>query len=241
MAKLTEEEKAARAEARKAAKKAENAEVKETPKEDKKNEELELLKAQNEALQKQMKELMERMMTMQQPQVVTVSASTEKVHLLWQAEVADDCVVMFGDGRFGRITGKRGELLIPKNEFTSFKDSAVDYYLEKRWLIVLSGLTDEERVAYHVDYKDGEYLDKAAFSKIIEMGDEMLRIFPNLCEGNKLMVAQRYYEAYQNHSPYVKRENVVALNNMSKSAKNPRGYFMPIIESMNAEDEGIAL
>lgn len=239
--KLTEEEKKARAEARKAAKLAEEAKAKETTEEPAKNDELELLKAQLEAYKKQMAEMMATMQTMQTPQVITVPASTEKIHFLWQAEVADDNKVMFGQGgRLGSVTGKRGEFYVPKSEFTSMMDEQCRYFMDKRWLIVLDGLTDEEREAYGVNYKPGEVLDRKAFDKIIEMGDKILEIYPNLCDGNKMMVAQRYLEAYQRHSPFVKRETVITLNEMSKDNNCPRGYFMPIIESMNAELEGRA-
>lgn len=236
--KLTEEEKKARAEARKAAKLAEEAKAKEAVEEPKKNDEIELLKAQVEMYQKQMAEMMETMQKMQQPQVITVSSGNETVRLLWQAEVADDNKVMFGQGgRLGSVTGKVGEFFVPKTEFTSMVDEACRYYMDKRWLIVLDGLTPEEREAYRVNYKNDEYLDREAFRKIVEMGDKILEIFPHLCDGNKMMVAQRYMEAYQNHSPFVKEATVRALNELSKNEEFPKGLFMPIIESMNAEYE----
>ena len=50
------------------------------------------------------------------------------------------------------------------------------------------------------------------------------------------MVAQRYAEAYQNGSPYVTRNIVVQLNELSKTAKNPKGDFVSIIEEVNARD-----
>lgn len=211
----------------------------EKPVEENKNEELELLKSQIEMYKKQMSEMMETMQRMQQPQVITVPVSAEKVHFLWQAEVADDNKVMFGQGgRLGNVTGKRGEFYVPKSEFTSMMDEQCRYYMDKRWLIVLDGLTEDEREAYGVNYKEGEYLDREAFRKIIEMGDAILDIYPNLCQGSKMMVAQRYLEAFQNHSPFVKRETVIKLNEMSKDKDCPRGYFMPIVEGLNRELEG---
>lgn len=211
----------------------------ETPVEEKKDSELELLKAQIEMYKKQMNEMMEQLQKTQQPQIITVPVSTEKVHFLWQAEVADDNRVMFGQGgRLGSVTGKRGEFYVPKSEFTSMMDEQCRFFMDKRWLIVLDGLTEEEREAYGVNYKDGEYLDREAFRKIIEMGDKILDIYPNLCEGSKMMVAQRYLEAFQEHSPLVKRETVIKLNEMSKDKKCPKGYFLPIVEGLNRELEG---
>lgn len=235
---LTEEEKKARAEARKTAKSADNTGVKEESVADNRDKEIEDLKANNEALANQIKALMAKLESVQTPQIIQVSADVEKVHLLWQAEVSDDNIQFFGEnGRFGRVTGKTGDFYMTKTDFSTIIDERIRYFLEKRWLIVLDGLNDDEREAYGVAYKDGEYLDKIAFRKIVEMGDKILDLFPHLCEGNKFMVAQRYLEAYAKGSPLVKRETVVRLNEMSKSKKNPKGYFMPIIRAMNDLDE----
>ena len=182
---LTDEEKKARAEARKAAKEAKEAEAREEVKTEE-NSEIELLKARNEMLMKQMEALMAQMQDMQKPQIIQVAADVAKVHLLWQAEVADDNVVAFGEGgRYGIVKGKRGEFYMPKTDFSTIMDERVRFFLENRWLIVLDGLNDEEREAYGVDYKDGEYLDKKAFAKLIEIGADILNIYLNLCDGNK--------------------------------------------------------
>lgn len=235
---LTEEEKKARAEARKAAKEAKEAEAREEVKKEETTE-IELLKAQNEMLKKQMEEMFARMQDMQKPQVIQVAADSPKVHLLWQAEVADDNVVSFGDGgRFGTVKGKRGELFMQKVDFSTIMDERVRFYLDNRWLIVLDGLDDEEREAYGVDYKDGEYLDKKAFAKLIEIGADILDIYPNLCDGNKKMVSQRYADAF-NNGQYIDRTVVEKLNEMSKTKANPRGDFVQIVEALNKQVEGI--
>ncbi len=230
---LTDEEKKARADARKAAKEAKEAEEKAQE-----SAELDNLKAQNEVLQKQLRELMEQMQSIQKPQIIQVAADVAKVHLLWQAEVADDNVVSFGDGgRYGAVKGKRGEFYMLKTDFSTIMDERVRYFLDNRWLIVLDGLNDEEREAYGVDYKDGEYLDKKAFAKLIEIGADILDIYPNLCEGNKKMVSQRYADAFANGGN-LDRSVVEKLNEMSKTPQNPRGDFVQIVEAMNRAVEG---
>lgn len=236
--KLTDEEKKARAEARKAAKEAKEAEAREQEAKEE-NKDFENLKAANEMLQKQLQELMAKMQEMQKPQVIQVAADVAKVHLLWQAEVADDNVVAFGEGgRYGIVKGKRGEFYMPKTDFSTIMDERVRFYLDNRWLIVLDGLSEEEREAYGVDYKDGEYLDRKAFTKLIEIGADILDIYPNLCEGNKRMVSQRYADAF-NNGQYIDRAVVEKLNQMSKTPKNPRGDFVQIVEALNKQVEGI--
>lgn len=236
--KLTDEEKKARAEARKAAKEAKEAEAREQEAKEG-NKDFENLKAANEMLQKQLQELMAKMQEMQKPQVIQVAADVAKVHLLWQAEVADDNVVAFGEGgRYGIVKGKRGEFYMPKTDFSTIMDERVRFYLDNRWLIVLDGLSEEEREAYGVDYKDGEYLDRKAFTKLIEIGADILDIYPNLCEGNKRMVSQRYADAF-NNGQHIDRAVVEKLNQMSKTPKNPRGDFVQIVEALNKQVEGI--
>lgn len=171
------------------------------------------------------------------PQIVQIANDTEMVQFLWQAEVAEDNTVFFGEGGlYGQITGKTGSFYVPKKDLSRVLTELNRYFLKKRWLIIVSGLTDEEREVLGVDYKEGELLDKQAFAKMVELGDKMLEIYPNLCEGHKKMVAQRYAEAYQNGSTYVTRGLVVQLNELSKTAKNPKGDFVSIIEEMNARE-----
>lgn len=171
------------------------------------------------------------------PQIVQVMGDSEKVHFLWQAEVADDNVVLFGEhGMYGQIVGKTGSFYVPKNDLSRVLTDLTRVFLKKRWLIAVSGLNDEEREALGCDYCEGELLDKKAFAKMVEIGDEMLDIYPRLCEGHKKMVAARYAEAFAKNSPYVTRERVVKLNEMSKTKENPRGDFVSIIEQMNERE-----
>lgn len=170
------------------------------------------------------------------PNIIQYVGDTEKVQFLWQAEVADDNVMLFGDGgMYGQVVGKSGTFFVPKSELSRVLTDVNRVYLKRRWLIVVSGLTDEEREALGVNYREGELLDKRAFAKLLELGDELLDIYPKLCEGHKKMVAQRYMEAYTNSSPYVTRERVMKLNAMSK-AGGGKGDFTPILEKMNAQD-----
>ena len=204
---------------------------------DSKDKEIELLKEQNAVMMEQMRQLQEMLANAQRPQVIQVAADVEKVHLLWQAEVADDNVVMFGEGgRYGRVVGKRGEFYMTKTDFSTIIDDRMRYFLDNRWLIVLDGLTEDEREVYGVDYKEGELIDKKAFGKLLDFGAEMKNIYPKLCEGHKRMIAQRYIEAWRNGDGRVDRATVVALNEMSKSEKNRKGDFVSIIEEMNAKD-----
>ena len=167
------------------------------------------------------------------PQVVQIAQNVEKVHFLWQAEVADDNVVMFGDGgMYGRITGKTGSFYVPKSDISRIMDSQTRHFIEKRWLMIVSGLTDEERETIGADYKEGEILDKKAFKQMLELGDEIIPIYRELCDGHKEMVAKRYYEAYKTGKK-APRERIVALKEASGSCEAAALAFKAILEGMN--------
>lgn len=155
----------------------------------------------------------------------------EKVVLLWQAPVADYNVVEFGDrGQYGRVVGNSGTVTIPKDELSQVMDSSIRHLMDMRWLIVLSGLDEQEREIYGVNYKPGEYLSKEAFLDVVGTGDRMLEIYPKLCDAHKEIVAKYYYEAWRENRD-VKRDTVVALNKISKN-----DAFKAIIEEMNERD-----
>lgn len=171
------------------------------------------------------------------PQIVQIAADTEKVHFLWQAEVSDENVFEVGpNGMYGRIVGKTGSFFVPKSDLSRVMDAMFRLLLQKRWIIAVDGLSDEEREAYGVAYKEGEILDKKGFARMVELGDGMLEIYPKLCAGHREMVAKRYHEAYLNRSQYVTREIVVELNRLSKQLGSKEGDFTDIIEAMNASD-----
>lgn len=174
----------------------------------------------------------------QKPQIVQVTApDSERVQFLYMAEVADDNIYEIGPGgMYGRIVGKTGTFSVPKADLSRAMDSMFRMMLERRWIIAVSGLTDEEREAYGVNYRDGEVLDKRAFTRMVEIGDQMLEIFPNLCAGHREMVAKRYYEAYVSKNPAVTRELVVELNKISRKLDGGDGKFVKIIEMMNEAD-----
>lgn len=193
-------------------------------------------KAVAEAIEKQQKEM----------QVIRVASETPMVKLRFQCECSPVNVISFGvNGKFGSITGKSGNLTIPKDAFVGeFRDELAQALLASRELIVVDGLTDEERELYGVNYKNGEFMDEKVFNKMVEMGDEILDIYPNLNQTYKDMVAKRFAEEYERDPRRIARDLVVKLNEMSKASfkdlpkgdARKKGAFMGVIEQMNAAD-----
>lgn len=240
MAMTEEEKKAAAAERARAARAKKKAEAEAKAKEEAGkaeeatavNPEIEALKAQNEALQKQLQDVM-AMMSQQTPTVVRVATDTERVRFLWIAPVADYNEVLFGEnGMYGRITGPVGTFSVPKSELSRVIDNQKRLFLERRWLIVVDGLSDDEKEALGVDYKRGEVLDRHSFLKITELGDEILDLYPALCDSHKKMVALRYFEAHQDGKEFP-RERIEALQKMTAKAGLDIQNFKAILQDMN--------
>lgn len=200
---------------------------------------LEALKAQNELLQKQMEELQRQLQAVQKPQVIQVAADTERVYFLWQAEVADYNLVTFGPGgMYGSITGKTGTFSVPKNELSRILDNKTRGYLARRWLIVVDGMTDDERESFGVAYKDGEIMDSKVFSRMVDLSkDEICEVYEKLCDSHKEMVGRRFYEAWQAHNEAVTREKVIALRNITRKKGLDIKAFQTILQEMNASEE----
>ena len=181
----------------------------------------------------------------QTTQIIQV-ADNEKVVMRFQAEIADDNVATFGpNGMYGQVTGKRGTVIVPKGEWSRFYDESTRRMIDDRWLIVISGMDDDERHRYNCDYKPGEVLDEQAFDKLLDMGDELIDIFPTLCASHQEMVGRRYLDAWNAGDKRVlDRGRVTKLNEISKKSYanaadtdiRRRGIFWPIIEGLNKAD-----
>nr|DAI48824.1 MAG TPA: hypothetical protein [Caudoviricetes sp.] len=182
------------------------------------------------------------------PQVVQVMADTEKVVMRWCAPVADDNVAVFGpNGMYGQVTGKNGTVMVPKSEWSRFFDGTMRDFLKNRWLVVLGGMSDEEREIYGCRYRPGELIDEKAFSCVLTMGDELLDIFGNLCTEHQEMVAKVFYDAMERNELGEKDRNLLKkLNAMSreryvdcdKSDVRRKGMFAPVIRAINAAGDG---
>lgn len=173
------------------------------------------------------------------PQIVQVSPNEEMVQFLFMAEVANENVFEVGpDGMYSKIVGKTGTFYVPKRDLSRVMDAKFRLLMEKRWIIVVDGLSEQEREALGVNYREGELLDNAAFLRMVNLGKDVLKIYPRLCKGHREMVAKRYHEAYVAKNQNVTRDIVTELNNLSKKLGSERGDFVDIIEAMNEADKG---
>ncbi|MBQ0125479.1 MAG: hypothetical protein KBS59_04040 [Clostridiales bacterium] len=137
-------------------------------------------------------------------------------------------------GRLGQINRAGGTLDIPKKDFLQgLGIPVVDALLAKRQLIVVDGLTEEERDRFNLKYTEGELLSQKAFHKLFDYSKEEIgKIFEKLCPEHKRIVAKMYLtEYFENKSNKVTPDIVKELNRLSKTVEK-QGLFTPILIDM---------
>lgn len=178
---------------------------------------------------------------------VAYPTAEETVTLRFQDEVNDTNVINLGaNGKFGQITGKKATIVIPKRDFFGeFRTALVQALLRNRTLLVVDGLTDEERERHGVLYNRGEYLEEGYYEALTQMGDEIVDIFRRLHPTWRHMVALRCMEAYDHGKLKISRKALVQMNKISKEefsksdALDPRrkGAFRELLDRMNVDEE----
>ncbi len=173
----------------------------------------------------------------QNNQTIVQVAKEEYVTILYIGSIAKGTVVSLP--KWGQITYAGGMLDIPKKDFLQGIGIQVNNeLLKKRSLIVLNGLTDEERKRFGFEYKEGECLTAEIFFSLLDFNqDQIVEVFSKLCETHKRTVAKIFMSAYfEKHDNRINRETIRELNKISKVVEQ-EGLFTPIIEDMNNNDK----
>lgn len=189
-------------------------------------------------LQAQIEALKAQVEAAKAPNVTVNTPDKERVTFRWQAPVADDNVLEIGEGgRYANVTGRQGTFFVPKDELHRVLTPMLRSFLASRWLIVLDGLDEMERIALGVDYREGEILDTAAFMRLIDLGPELLEIYPALCAGNRRIVAKLLYESWATDGyRHVKRDVVKGLEDFCSANDPDEKTFQTILTEMNAKE-----
>lgn len=176
------------------------------------------------------------------------ATAPQMVTLRFVAEVNDRNEIPLGkDGKYGQIIGKRWMGQIDKMAFKGdFRTPLVQALLKKRNLIVMDGLTDEERRIYGVQYADGEVIDEKLYDRMTRMKEEdLLPIYEGLCPEWRRMLAVKFADAYEKGELKVTRDALLSLNKISrrdnrvfeKDDIRRKGAFWQLIQKLNyAED-----
>lgn len=185
----------------------------------------------DELIKKAVKQALEE----NQAQTIVQVSKEEYVTVLLITAVADDTSVSVGE--IGKINRAGNTLDIEKKTFLQcMGNPVVDTLLRKRKLIVVNGLTDEERERFGLLYEEGELLTQKAYFKLLDFTrEEIVSIFEKLCEEHKRVVAKMYMTAYfDKNDNRVNLETVRDLNRLSKSVEKD-GLFKTIIDDIGAK------
>ena len=165
---------------------------------------------------------------------MVVEQKAPPVKILYVDSVIPNNQIAIGNGRY--ITGSGRIFAVPLDQFEGeFMSPLVMKLLDNRKFVVLSGLTDEQRMQYNCYYKEGEVVkNEGVFDSLITLPvEKATEIFELLCPEHRQLAATRFISAYfEKHDNRITRDRVEALNKISKQ-NEPAGLFTPILEEIN--------
>lgn len=168
-------------------------------------------------------------MANQQPQILQVK-NDDYVTLLFLGVIADNTVVSLGG--LGTINRGGGSIKVPKETFFQKLEYNTEQLLNSRALVVIDGLTDEERERFNVLYKKNELLTEHMYGKLLDYPQErIVEIYKDLCDEHKRIVATMFITEYEKGSNRIYLDTVKKLNKISKKVDKD-GLFTPIITDL---------
>lgn len=215
------------------ANKAKVSEVKTTSKKQYSSEEIANVLNTPEAQAAMQKMIAEMLAKQPQPVMQVNYQKEEMVTLLYMGAVAEGSMVTLWEGF--EIQGRGGTRDIPKKEFLQHLSQGVIKRLKDRRLIVVDGLSDDERERYGVKYTDNELASVDIYYKLLSYDeDKIISIFKNVCDSHKTIIASLFKTAYMAHDNRINQPLIERLNKASKTV-DPKGMFSDILRDMARE------
>lgn len=126
-------------------------------------------------------------------------------------------------------------LEIPKKEFGGkFMTHLARQLIDRRHILVVNGLTKDERVRWNCDYKPGEVLDEYLFDHLLDLPiSRLVELFPQLCDEHKMFVVRRFITAQENKDNRLSLEKIEAMNRCAKQCGaliDGKSMFQPILD-----------
>lgn len=165
---------------------------------------------------------------------MVVEQKAPPVKILYIDSAIPNNQIPIGNGRY--ITGSGRIFPVPLEQFEGeFMTPLVMKLIDKRKFIILSGLTDEQRMQYNCYYGEGEIIrSEGVFDSLISLpAEKAVPIFAALCAEHRQLVARRFASAYfERHDNRITRDKVEALNKASRDM-DPDGLFTNIVKDFN--------
>lgn len=155
-------------------------------------------------------------------------ADAASVTVMFIAEVSPENVLVIPGYGSLRPTST---LDIPKQEFKGkFMMPLVRKLIDKRHLVILNGLTSDERKRFNCDYKEGEVMSEQVFDHILEFDDDkLISTFKLLCDEHKEFVCRKIITAYSEKRNPVGIDAMREINKLTKGI-TPDGLLKPVID-----------
>ena len=170
------------------------------------------------------------------PQIVQVAPTENPVVLLFLGGIMPGSTVALGE--LGNIYRDGGTLTVSKENFFSKLNGTAEYMLRTRQLIVVSGLTDEERERYGVLYNEKELLNEKTYGRLLSYSPEELKtIYVSLCPEHKAIAAKAFRTAIDNQDGRVTEEKLKLLAKADKEAGVKDSTFKAMLAMFAPETE----
>lgn len=133
-------------------------------------------------------------------------------------------------GEIGKIYADSSRIIsVSKRVFLANITGSVALMLKSKELLVLSGLTDEERELYGLVYRDGELLDNKILRSILDRGtDETKSIYDALCPEHRRIFAKAIHTAVQSGDKRVTPDKLRALIRSDKEHGEETSFREPL-------------
>lgn len=185
--------------------------------------------------QAEVEELLAAAIAKLQKETATAKKDDEYVTLVYMGIVAPKSTILLGTENnrgLGEIQGRGGIRTVRKSDFVEKMNPQIAKRLKDRRLVVVSGLTDEEREEYGVKYEEGELLSRDIYRKLFNLTDDkILEIFKSACYQHKKIIATLFIDEYVKGNNKINQGLVEKLNDASKEV-DADGMFTPILKDM---------
>lgn len=155
------------------------------------------------------------------PSVIQVEAKNEYVTLMYIGGIAQGTTVNLGE--LGQIYRDGDSITVEKKHFVAHINSTVDLLLKKRELIVVEGLTPEERIRFGVNYRENELLNGDTFARLLDMSaEELAETYKGLNDTHKGIVVNAFYSASLNSDKRATTDKIKAILLVDKENGEPK-------------------
>lgn len=168
------------------------------------------------------------------PAKAETPASDGLVTLLFIGGIAPGTVVAL-EG-LGKIPRDGNILTVPKKDFFTNLSASTDRLLQKRKLIVVDGLTDDERERYGVLYKEGEMLSADMYQKLLTFpADKLGVIYKGLCKEHKEIVRRVFNTAYLDGNKNINIAKLKAMIRIDRENGIKESPLVTILRTMTED------